>query len=430
MTRNVAIIGGGFAGMAAAVTLTHQGVPVTLFEAGRQLGGRARSVPLNDLTLDNGQHILIGAYRKTLELIDFLQPKESRPYLRLPLVLEVPDQFKLQAARLPAPWHLLSAILRAEGISWRDRLSLAVFFSSLKRQRFKLQQDEPLLDFLQRHKQSRFLLQWLWEPLCLAALNTPPGIASAQLFINVLRDSLMGAAADSDMVLPTRSLGELFPQPAGHWISQHGGTVHTGCRVHSIQQETSGFTVHSPLGMHSFSHVICATAPQHTASLLPDTPLLDDVRHMLSRIDYQPIYTVYLQYAAGTHLHSPLCALPPGRMVQWLFDRGQLTGEDGLFAAVVSAHGSHVELTHDEIATLADEEIRASLKPALPAPLWYQVIAEKRATFAAVPHLDRPPQNTRLNNFYLAGDYTAGDYPATLEGAVRSGLQCAALVMQ
>ncbi len=429
MGRNVAIIGGGFAGMAAAVSLTRQGVPVTLFEAGRQLGGRARSVPLNDLTLDNGQHILLGAYRKTLELIDFLHPQQP-PYLRLPLMLEVPDRFRLEAARLPAPWHLLAAILRAEGISWRDRISLVGFFSRLKRQRFKLKQDEPLLDFLQRHEQSRHLRQWLWEPLCLAALNTPPGIASAQLFINVLRDSLLGAAADSDMVLPLRPLGELFPVPAGRWLSQQGGTLHTGCRVNRIRQETSGFSIHSPLGVQAFSHVICATAPQHTATLLPDTPLLDDVRHMLDRFDFQPIYTVYLQYAHGTHLRRPLYALPPGRMAQWLFDRGQLTGEEGLFAAVVSAHGSHVELTHDEIASRADEEIRSALMPALPAPLWYQVIAEKRATFAAVPHLERPAQNTRLQDFYLAGDYTAGDYPATLEGAVRSGLQCAASVMR
>ncbi len=416
--------------MAAAVALTRQGVPVSVFEAGRQPGGRARTVQLNDLNLDNGQHILIGAYRHTLELIDFLHPAVPPPYQRLPLTLEVPDRFRLQAARLPAPWHLLAAILRAEGITWKDRLALTRFLSRLKKQRFKLPHDEPLLGFLQRHRQSRFLLQWLWEPLCLAALNTPPGIASAQLFINVLRDSLMGAAGDSDMVLPARPLGELLPEAAGNWIRQHGGAVHTSCRVSRIAQEIDGFTIHSPLGNQSFSHVICATAPQHSSALLPASPLLADIRAKLQRFDYQPIYTVYLQYQPGTRLRTPMCALPPGRMVQWLFDRGQLTGEAGLLAAVISAHGPHVELGHNDIASLVDEEIRATLLPALPPPLWHQVIAEKRATFAAVPHLERPAQRTPLPHFYLAGDYTAGDYPATLEGAVRSGLQCADLVMQ
>lgn len=433
MSKHVAIIGGGFAGMAAAVELTRAGIPVTVFEAAKQLGGRARTVTVNGLELDNGQHILIGAYRETLRLIDLVHdvPRQPPPYMRLPLRLEVPDRFRLAAPRLPAPLHLAMAIIQAQGIPWRDRLSLIGFFSRLKKQQFRLPDDTTLLSWLSQQGQSRHLIKWLWEPLCLAALNTPPGIASAQLFVNVLRDSLMGQASDSDMVLPTRPLGELFPETAGRWLEQHGGRIHYRCRVNSISQTAAGgFQIdsNSNNGPAQFSHVICAASPARTGELLPAQPIFDPLRQSLQRLDYQPIYTVYLRYPYSIRLRAPMYALPPGRMVQWLFDRGRLTGEAGLLAAVISADGAHAELTHTQIAMQADEEIRAALMPGLPSPLWSQVIAEKRATFAAVPHLQRPANQTALAHLLLAGDYTASDYPATLEGAVRSGVQCAHLI--
>lgn len=152
------------------------------------------------------------------------------------------------------------------------------------------------------------------------------------------------------------------------------------------------------------------------------------IAESLRALQYQPIYTVYLQYPSDTRLNAPMLGLQHG-LGQWVFDRGQLGGPAGLLAVVISASGTHEALDH---ATLA-EEVTSQLAAALrlrTAPSWHQVIAEKRATFSCTPALSRPPSHTPLTGLYLAGDHVAGDYPATIEGAVRSGVKCARLILE
>ena len=145
---------------------------------------------------------------------------------------------------------------------------------------------------------------------------------------------------------------------------------------------------------------------------------------MIAQFDYQPIYSVWLQFAAPLTLPAPMLGFADGPL-HWLFDRGALCGQTGLIGAVISAEGAHQDMSQDELGALAHAEISRRIS-GLPALQWLRVIAEKRATFACTPNLRRPPNVTPLQNFYLAGDYTAGDYPATIESAVRSGIACAA----
>jgi monoamine oxidase len=140
-------------------------------------------------------------------------------------------------------------------------------------------------------------------------------------------------------------------------------------------------------------------------------------------LQYQPIYTVYLQYPAHVRLPHAMLGLHQ-RISQWLFDKGQIASQHGLIAAVISAAGMHQHLSQDELAQRVIAELHEVFGIA-DRPDWFKVIAEKRATFASSPGLLRPPQRTALPRLLLAGDYTAGDYPATLEGAVQSGLRCA-----
>lgn len=424
----VAVIGAGYAGLAAAVELADQGVSVTVFEAARQLGGRARRVDYRGMALDNGQHILLGAYRETLRLMRLSGADPAALLLRLPLQLVIPGRFSLQATPWPAPLHLALGLLTARGLTWSERLSAARFMSTMRRKEFRLGADIGAGKMLTMHGQTGNLRRYLWEPLCVAALNTPLETASAQVFLNVLRDSLAGSREDSDMLLPLTNLTRLFPEYAAAFIESHGGKIVHSKTVLAVRAGAAGFSLEMRAGSEKFDRVICAAPPQRLAALTADLPELAEARAQVGRFCYQPIYSIFLQYPAATCLPRPMIGLYGG-VTQWVFDRGRINHEAGLLCAVISAEGPHQALDHDKLAQRVDDEIRATL-PDLPPPLWRKVIAEKRATFTCSPDLERPGQATPLPSFYLAGDYTAGDYPATLESAVRSGVKCAQLILE
>ncbi|ADL55746.1 squalene-associated FAD-dependent desaturase [Gallionella capsiferriformans ES-2] len=420
---NIAVIGGGYAGMAAAVRLAEQGMAVTVFESAKSLGGRARGVAHRHAQLDNGQHLLLGCYRDTLRLIEQVGGDLDADFLRLPLQLDLHGHFSLKAPKLPAPLHLLVALLRAQGLTWRERLSAARFMLLLRRMNFRLDSDMTASALLARHGQSQQLVEKLWEPLCIAALNTPVAIASAQVLLNVLRDALNQKRADSDMLIPRLDFTALFPARAAAYVKRHGGHVLTSCAVERLLPHNIGMEIVTKRGSLYFSHVICATPAVTTARLLRDFAELAPVVAQIDALAHQPIYTVYLQYPPHVTLPHPMLGLHQ-RYSQWLFDKGQISGQPGLIASVISAEGHHQALSQDELAQKVIAELSSEFG-FVDAPLWFRVIAEKRATFACTPDLQRPAQQTPLSTLLLAGDYTRGDYPATLEGAVRSGILCA-----
>ncbi len=423
---NIAIIGGGYAGMAAATALAERGIAVTVFESARQPGGRARGVVQQNTQLDNGQHLLLGCYHQTLKLIKQVGGNLETDFLRLPLQLDLHGHFSLKAPHLPAPWHLLVGLLKAQGLTCRERLRAARFMLALRKIKFIINNDISVSEFLALHGQNAALAEKLWEPLCIAALNTPAPIASAQVLLNVLRDALNQERADSDMLIPSLDFTTLFPQRAARYVKQHGGHVLTSCGVENLTVDESGVELVTRRGSLYFSHVICATPPVVTAKLLRPIPGLAPVIAKIDALQHQPIYTVYLRYPASVRLPRPMLGLHQ-RVSQWLFDKGQIAGQHGLIAAVISAEGLHQNLSHDELAQRVIAELAEEFA-IREQPEWYKVIAERRATFACTPNLQRPDQQTALPRLFLAGDYTAGDYPATLEGAVQSGLRCAALI--
>jgi squalene-associated FAD-dependent desaturase len=266
----------------------------------------------------------------------------------------------------------------------------------------------------------------LWEPLCIAALNSPIHKASAQVLLNVLRDALNRSRDYSDMLLPRIDFTSLFPQRAARYVEQHGGKVYTSCGVEELRPLEDGIEITSTRGTEQFSQVICAAPPVAAAKLLRPIAALAEIVAQIDSLEHQPIYTVYLQYPAHVTLPHPMLGLHQ-RYSQWLFDKGRIAGQHGLLAAVISAEGIHQELSQDELAQKVIAELREEFGIA-EQPAWYKVIAEKRATFCCAPKLQRPSQQTPLPRLLLAGDYTAGDYPATLEGAVISGLKCADVI--
>ena len=425
---NVAVIGGGYAGMAAAVTLAEQRVPVTVFEAARTLGGRARRVEHRDLALDNGLHILIGAYSETLRLMRQVGADPDRLLLRMPLQWRIHKRFSLKAAGLPAPLHLLAGLAAASGASLPERLAAVRFMIRMRLRGYTLERDTTVATLLQEHAQGERMSQLLWRPLCVSALNTPLARASAQSFLNVLRDSLGARRAASELLLPRADLSRLFPEPAAEFVRARNGEVLCGQRVTGIDQAGDGFAVRCGESERAFSHVICALPPYHSGAFLIGISALAEVAETVAQFEYQPIYSVYLNYPPQVRLPEPMLGFESG-LLQWAFDRGTLGGQQGTIGVVISAEGPHQDLAQDELGRLVHQELQQQLGP-LPEPNWCRVIAEKRATIACTPDLKRPEARTPLRGFFLAGDYVASDHPATIESAVRSGVKAAELILK
>lgn len=421
----VAVIGGGYAGMAAAVTLADAGAAVTVYEAGAQLGGRARRVEVEGTALDNGLHILLGAYRETLRLIERLTP--SRDLLdRSRLDWRIHRRLTIRAAPLPAPLHLAAGILGACGAPFGERLAALRFMNAMRARGFRLDQDTSVRALLTAHRQGPSFVQHLWEPLCIAALNTPPESASARVFLNVLRDGLDAGRAASDVVLARVDLSALFPDPAARHVSARGGEVRMGCRVQTIEAEGKHVKVGTRGGVDRYDHVICAVAPQHAGALLSRLPALDEATALIERLRYQPIVSVYLQFAGNVRLPAPMLGFDG--TAHWLFDRGAICGQEGLIGAVISTRTEVRQRPQDELARRVHDEIAGAFGP-VPPLAWHRVIAEKQATFECAVDVRRPSTHTPLPNVHLAGDYTHGDYPGTLEAAVRSGIAAAGQVL-
>ena len=403
MDQRVAVVGGGYAGMAAAVTLAGRGVRVTVFESGPLPGGRARRVVSQGHQLDNGQHIFVGAYTELFRLMQAVGVS-SDALLRYPLEVRYARGFTLRSLWFPAPLGLLAGVLLARGVSFAERLGALRFMAALRRIHFHVEPDIPVSEFLDRQGQRGRMRHYLWAPLCVSALNTPLERASTNAFLAALRDTVGRADEASDFVLPRVDLSRLFPEPAAAFVAAHGGEVRCGATVRSLDD------------LDEYERVIVAVGPHQLKALVPNAP----------EFTYQPIYTCYLQYAQDTRLPFPMLGLSDG-LVQWVFDRGALLGEKGRLACVISAQGDHQQMTQDEVADRCHRELLAARLVAQ-GPAWSRVIAEKRATISCTPGLKRP--DVKSNGVILAGDYTDPEYPPTLEAAVRSGVRAANLIME
>lgn len=457
----VAVIGGGWAGLAAAVRLSEAGAACTLFEASKTLGGRARRVPWKTVdgrvvALDNGQHILIGAYRDTLMLLRKLGVDVPHAFERTPLHLVGAQGLRLKASSQKAPWHLLAMILTAKGLGVDERLSIATFMLRAKKVKWMLDSDCTVADLFTAWNQPRQLTHKVWEPLCIAALNTPMETASAQVFLNVMRDSLGSRAArDSDLLLPRADLGGLLPDATARFLGRRAkapSEVRIGTRIQNLLVDESSVTLASGTATDidaptRFDAAVIATPPNEAARLMAPMALRDPRYRPLieacEALDYQPIVTVYLLYREPPRWPARMLALESAPHVdhfgQWAFDRSERLDDAagavepaagrGLVAVVISAEGAHREIENDALVAAVAQQL-ATQCGLSSQPLDARIIVEKRATFACTPALQRPDIATPHARLVVAGDYVseadpATHYPATLEAAVISGRRAA-----
>lgn len=423
----VAVIGGGYAGFAAAVTLARGGARVSLFESSRTLGGRARVVEALDYNVDNGQHILLGAYTETLRMLRLVGVKPGVLETRR-LALVYPGLCELRAAPLPAPFHLALGLLRAKGLSWADKRAMARLMGQLKRQAYRVEPDRPVAALLAESGQTDTLSRLIWEPLCIAALNTPVSEASAQVFARVLQDSLAASASASDLLIPRVDLSELFPVPASRWLAMRGHQVRTAEPIKAIERHDDGYRLDGDPWRSLYDHVVIATAPYHVAPLVEALPAMAPVTACIGALRHEPIVTSWLAFDGPVHFPDPMIGLSGG-YGQWAFDRAALGGPEGLVGVVISASGPHQEISKEALEIALVSELQGALGR-LPPLKWSKTITEKRATFACTPGVVRPTTSTPEAGVWLAGDYVASPYPATLEAAVRSGISAARGVLK
>ncbi|EGZ44777.1 hydroxysqualene dehydroxylase HpnE [Neisseria wadsworthii] len=418
----IAVIGAGWSGLAAAVSLCRK-ADITVFEAGKAAGGRARTLNADKggfAFLDNGQHILIGAYHGVRTLLEHIDVKPENVFLRQPLQWHMADGMKFQTGILPAPLHILTAVLGAKDIGLADKLGLLWQMSVLQK-RQPSEPDEAVAPWLRVQRASRRQLAEFWTPLVLGALNTPLEKASLNTLCHVLRDGVWAEKSAGDFWLPKCSLGELLPEPAVACLKKYHAQVRLGERASALE-----CLPYDKVGVNgqTFDAVIPAVAPYHIAALLPKgTP--EAFRQALDTYRYHAITTVYLRYREEINLPAAMTGLASGT-AQWLLDRGRLGVDRHEVAAVISVSET-LGLSNEALATQVHADV-ARICPNIGRPQQVRVITEKRATVASTVNRVRPDCAwLHHKNIYPAGDYLHPHYPATLEAAVQSGQQAAAL---
>lgn len=411
----LAVVGGGWAGLAAAVRASEAGHAVTLYEMAPHWGGRARGVEIGGQALDNGQHILIGAYRQTLALMRRVGVRPDTALQRQPMELRYPDGRGLRLARGPAALGFGVGVLRAQGWTWADKVALLSAAAGWARAGFRC--DPGLTVDALCAGLPAAVRQLLIDPLCVAALNTPAAQASAAVLLRVLRDALFDGAGGADLLLPRQTLDHLLPEPAAAWLQARGAVLRLGTRVQMLKPAGAAWQVDG----EAHDQVVLACSAFEASRLC--TKIEPRWARRAQALRYEPIVTVYLR-CPGARLPRPMMALTDGPQApaQFAFDLGRIGGREHLFAFVVSGAARWVEAGQAVTAAAVRRQAQQAFAPGTwpEPPTVLQTLTEKRATFRCTPGLDRPPA-VIAPGLVAAGDYVEGPYPATLEGAVRSG---------
>jgi squalene-associated FAD-dependent desaturase len=427
------VIGGGFAGLSAAAALSARGARVVVLEARPSLGGRAAAFvdPATGERVYIGQLVLIGCLRQTFEFLERIGASGGVALLDN-LAVDVIDS-RGRASRLacppwPAPLHLIGGVLRWDALDWRDRLAILRIRRAIHGQGMPSGTGVPpptVREWLRRAGQTPRLVELLWEPLAVAALNEPIDVAAAAPFREVLRRMFTSDRRDSRLGLPVVPLDALYAEPARAFIERAGGVVRTGVRARVVFSGASNRPhVVTPRGESlQPDAVVCAVAWHALPDLFASAP--PDLQRVLvdaGSTAASPIVTVNIwldrPVEAGTFVGLP------GRTMQWVFDKGRLFGGGTSHLSLVSSGaGAIVSQSNQALIDLAMGELQGALPRARGATLRRAVVVrERQATFSVAPGVPpRPGTRTAVEGVFLAGDWIDTGLPATIESAVTSG---------
>src|ERR1041384_3250361 len=435
---DVVVIGGGLSGLAASVDLASRGAAVLLCEAGPRLGGRCYSyvdVRTGD-TVDNGQHVLLGAYHNVLEYlarigsVRFLKKQRS---LTLPLHHPEKGFHSFSVPEVPKPFDLPAGMLRFGLLTLQDRrrlLNVGLALRGWDRNMEESLSQKTVAGGLSGLGQSRESMECLWNPIALSVMNESPEEASALLFARALRGAFMGEKSDSSILLPTVGQSDLYVAGAIEYLMRRKAKILLNSEVRTLAMRGSGVS-HLELqgGMKVTGGFIVSAVPYFALRrMIPPEFMTETPFEGLGKIGSSPIVSIHLWFEKD-FMESDLLGLI-GRRVQWLFNRRRImrgSGKTtGYVSAVISAARPFLHLTKERLVEIALQDIRG-MYPRTGRLLCSGVIKEKRATFSPTCGVERfrPGARTTLRHIFLAGDWTDTGLPATIEGAVVSGLKAA-----
>lgn len=437
--RRAVVIGGGFAGLSAAVDLADRGWKVTVVEKGRDLGGRARSFPdpNTGAPLDNGQHVFIGAYRATFRFLERLGTRglvAMQSHLAVAFAEPGGRSSRIACPTLPSPFHLLGGAWRLATLNWRDRLTLLRMTAALGVRNGI--NDLTVTEWLDRHGQTDALKARVWHPLAVATLNDDPRLSAAALFATVLREGFLESGEAARIGIATVGLSDLYTAAARAVIEGSGGRVLVNSHAAAIEVESgraSGVLLRDGTRLPADA-VISAVPHSALPSLLPERWAAHATFAALSRLEHAPILAIHL-WLDRPVLDALFVGLI-GTRVQWVFNRGRIlgrAGEDGRFLnLVISGARQEIAWEPEKILSAAMEDLEACLPAARGAKILQSVILrEPGATLAPAPGAAalRPEPRAPLPGLFLAGGWVRTDpiLPDTIENAVRTGQACAAL---
>lgn len=429
----VAIVGGGVAGITAALDCAEQGASVTLLEVRPRLGGAAYSFERDDLQLDNGQHVFLrccSAYRALLERIGGSDGVELQSRLSIPVLRPGHRSALLRRSRLPAPAHLAPALLRYRHLSIGERI--AAGRGALAIGRVDPERDDMTLgDWLGRHGQSQHAIANLWDLIALPTLNVRAADATLGLGAFVFQEGLLHDAAAGDIGIHRAPLSEIIGSPAVRALAAARVDVRLRWRAEAVEHATEGFAVRGERETIEADAVVVAVPHARAAALVPD-----ELRRETAWADglgSSAIVNLHVVY--DRHVLDHTFAAGVDTPVQYVFDRTPPAWQDSRQYVAVSLSGAEAE------SSMRSEELRERYVPALAdllpaardaAVLRFAVTREHAATFRAVPGTRalRPSARTAVPGFALAGAWTATGWPATLESAARSGHAAAVAVLE
>ncbi|HLK86780.1 MAG TPA: hydroxysqualene dehydroxylase HpnE [Candidatus Binataceae bacterium] len=443
--RDVAVVGGGFAGLSAAVALSARGFRVAVLEGKPALGGRAYSFadPESGDFVDNGQHVLMGCYAETLKFIERIGARDRLVFqndLAIRMLERDGRSGMLRTARLPGPLHMTAALIRYPLLAARERASALTAGLRLlrlyRRERARLADMtvDALMDELGQGERAR---RCLWYPIAIATLNENPEAASAALLAEVLRRAFFGRRADSAFVYARVGLSDLYCLPSARLIEAGGGVVETRALADAFELGPDGRVAGVRLrdGRRlCAAHYIAAVPPAQLLRLLPDNVRADLFFARAGGISSSPIICVHAWFDREI-TDAPFIGFV-GTATQWLFNKRRIFAQrgeraNGYLSFVISGARDLVDLGNEELLELVTADLRAMVPAARDARLLKAlVLKEKQATMAPSPECDRlrPATATPLANLFLAGDWIQTGLPATIESAVASGHAAAAAV--
>lgn len=425
--KSVAIVGGGWAGLACALKLGQSGYQPIVFESAPEPGGRARRAQVEGRHRDNGQHLMLAGG-------DSLNTLFASAGISLPTTA---FSYQSEARQLCVPLNagplgLAFALLRAKGFSWQERYRLIVTLLRLQANGWRVPKDQTVAQWLQQTQQPATLIDAFWAPLTLAILNTPLAEAAMHRLAPTLRDTLGKDGHALGILQPPGNLTECIVSHLVKAIENAGGVVRCGTRVVALREVGVGFEllVGNEAEAQYFDQVVLALPPWSLSKMvLPDSL---PTAALAQSFGDQPIATVYLGFETDFHLPAPLLQIAgptPGDARVWAIDRAHC-GEPGVIAVSLSAQGPWCDLSGDELAQASLLALQNAVD-GVPACLWKKAVIVQRATYASTPEAFVTYQDLKpLPHLYLAGDWTHPEYPATLEAAVYSGFSTAHRIMQ